>query len=135
METTRTDSLRLPLPLSVPQMDREHLALIVQANEFITAVDREASRAELEMRLALLIGAFQGHFISEEGLMRSNSFPGLKSHSEEHRKLIQQMSGLRDDLASGAVNRCYALVHFVRFWTERHIAETDTDFANFLHQR
>lgn len=137
MPTTRSDNLLLamPAPLSVPRMDHEHLELIAQANEFIAEVDAEASRAELEMHLTLLIDAFQRHFSSEEGLMRSNSFPGLKLHSDEHRKLIEQMSGLRDDLGSGIVNRCYALVHFVRIWTEQHITRTDADFAHFLHEK
>jgi methyl-accepting chemotaxis protein len=137
VQTTGSDNLLLsaPLLLSVPQMDREHAELIGQANEFIGAVDAEASRAELHMRLALLIDGFQRHFNSEEGLMRSNSFPGLQLHSDEHRKLIEQMSGLRDDLGSGIVNRCYALVHFVRLWIGQHITGPDTDFAHFLHER
>lgn len=122
------------LLLSVPQMDREHLELIARANEFSDAVDREASRPELELRLTQLIEGFQKHFDSEEGLMRSHSFPGLKAHAEEHRNLIVQLSGLRDDLSSGIVNRCFTLVRFVRHWTEAHITGADTDFANFFHE-
>ena len=81
--------------VSVPQIDREHLELIVQVNEFSSAVDAGVSRAGLEMRLTQLMEGFRSHFDSEEGLMRLNRFPGLKLHSDEHRKLIGQMSGLR----------------------------------------
>ena len=120
------------LLLSVPQMDREHLELIAQENEFSAAVDADASRAELEMRLTQLIGSFGSHFDSEEALMRSNRFPGLKRHIDEHRKLMAQLTGLRDDLGSGVVNRCFALAQFVGLWTEQHITGSDTDFAHFL---
>ena len=72
------------LLLSVPQMDEEHQALISQANEYSAAVEARASRAELILRLTLLIEAFQVHFDSEEGLMQSNRFPGLAPHADEH---------------------------------------------------
>jgi hemerythrin len=126
---TRIDNL----PLSVPQMDREHDELIAQANEFSAAGDRGACRAELKLRLTLLIEGFQHHFDSEEDLMRVNRFPGLKLHSDEHRKLMGQISGLRDGVGSGVVALCDALVLFVRLWVEQHVARADTSFAQFLH--
>jgi len=113
-------------------MDREHLQLLVQEVEFSAAVDAEASRAEILVRLTQLLKSFQRHFDSEEELMRASSFPGLKQHSDEHLKLIAQMSGLRDDLYSGVINRCSALALFVGCWTEQHMAGPDMHFANFL---
>ena len=120
------------LSLSVPQMDREHWELIVEADAFSAAVDAGASRTELEMRLTRLIDGFQSHIDAEEGLMRSNNFPGTEAHVAEHRKLIAQMIGLRDALGSGGVKLCDALALFVRLWTEQHIQGPDANFAQFL---
>ena len=120
------------LLLSVPLMDNQHRELIAVVNEFSTAVDAGASRAELELRVTQLIEAFQAHFVSEEGLMQSNGFPGLTLHADEHRKLIAQMTALRDGLGSGDVKLCDALALFVRLWTEQHIAGLDKTFAQFL---
>jgi hemerythrin-like metal-binding protein len=131
MITPRAESLLL----SVPHMDREHLELIAQENEISIAVDAEASRAELEMLLTQLIDGFKSHFDSEERLMRSNRFPKLKVHTDEHRQLIARLNGLREDLASGVINRCCALVYFVRLWTQQHVTVADADFAKFLHAR
>ena len=114
-------------------MDDEHRVLISQANEYSAAVDAGASRAELELRMTQLIEAFQLHFKSEEGLMRSSNFPGLTLHADQHRKLIAQMTGLRDGLGSGGVQLCNALMLFARLWTEQHITGPDTAFAQFLH--
>jgi hemerythrin len=122
------------LSLSVPQADREHAALIAQVNDFSDALDAGAARAQLEMRLTRLIEGFQKHFDSEEALMRSSAFSGLEPHAEEHRKLIGQMSGLRDDLGSGWVKLCGALGLFVRIWTEQHITGPDAEFARFLQE-
>ena len=66
--------------------------------------------------------------------MRSNGFPGLKQHSDEHRRLIEQMSGLRDDVDSGVIRRCGALALFVRSWAEQHIAGPDAKFVHFLDE-
>ena len=129
MQTTYRENLSL----SVPSMDQEHGELIAQESEFSAAVEAEASRAELAMLLTRLIGAFQDHFESEEELMRSNGFLGWEPHLEEHRKLLGQLSGLRDDLDSGSVNRCFALAHFVRLWSEQHMKGSDSTLAHFLH--
>src|ERR1035441_5437986 len=120
------------LLLSVPQMDSQHGDLIALVNEFLTAADAGAARAELEPRLTRFVRAFQAHFDSEEGLMRANGFPGLTAHADEHRKLIGQMTGLRDSVGSGDVQICGAPGLFVRLWTERHMAGPDRTFAQFL---
>lgn len=117
---------------SIPDMDREHAELIAQEREFSDAVDAEASRAELTMRLSMLIDAFQNHFASEEKLMRTSRFPASKPHIAEHRRLIAQMTELRDDLDSGAINRCYALVSFLHRWSEQHMTGPDAGLAHYL---
>ena len=122
------------LSLSEPQMDREHEALIAEADEFSAAVDAGASRAELEMRLTRLMEGFQDHFVAEENLMRSCGFPWWEPHIDEHRKLIGQMRELRDALGSGGVNLCDALALFVRMWAEQHIKGPDASLAKFLHE-
>ena len=120
------------LRVAVPQMDREHLELHAQEIAFSAAVVAGASRAELFIRATWLLEDFQRHFDSEEGLMRSSNFPGLEPHLDEHRKLIEQMSGLRDDIGSGVISRCDALAVFVRLWVEQHVAGPDAHFASFL---
>ena len=123
------------LQVAVPQMDREHLELHTQEIAFSAAVVAGAPRAELFIRATWLLEDFQRHFDSEEGLMRSNHFPGLEPHIEEHRKLIEQMSGLRDDIGSGVISRCDALAVFVGLWVEQHVAGPDTSFVNFLGEK
>ena len=125
-------SRRRNLQEAVPQMDREHLELHAQEIAFSAAVVAGASRAELFIRATWLLEDFQRHFDSEEGLMRSSNYPGLEPHIEEHGKLIEQMSGLRDDIGSGVISRCDALAVFVRLWAEQHLAGADSDFARFL---
>jgi hemerythrin len=120
------------LQLAVPQMDREHLELHAQEIAFSAAVVAGAPRAELFIRATWLLEDFRRHFDSEEALMRSNNFPALELHIEEHRKLIEQMNGLRDDIGSGVISRCDALAVFVRLWVEQHVAGPDTHFAQFL---
>jgi hemerythrin len=113
-------------------MDREHLELHAGEIAFSAAVVAGAPRAELFIRATQLLEDFQRHFESEEGLMRFSNFPGLEPHMEDHRKLIEQMSGLRDDIGSGVISRCDALALFVRLWAEQHVSGPDASFARFL---
>ncbi len=123
------------LHVAVHQMDREHLELHAQEIAFSAAVVAGAPRAELFIRATWLLEDFQRHFNSEEALMRSSDFPGLVPHIEEHRKLTEQMSGLRDDIGSGVISRCDALAVFVRLWVEQHVAGLDASFVNFLDEK
>ena len=128
MQTIPNDHLLL----SVPQLDNQHRDLIAMVNDFLTAADARASRDDLEPRMTRLVRAFQVHFDSEEGMMRSSGYPGFAAHGDEHRKLIEQMTGLRDSVGTGEVQACGALVLFVRLWTEQHITGADHAFAEFL---
>ena len=123
------------LSSALPQMEREHLELHAGEIAFSAAVVAGAPRAELFIRATQLLEDFQRHFESEEGLMRFSKFPGLEPHMEEHRKLIEQMSGLRDDIGSGVISRCDALALFVRLWAEQHVAGPDASFARFLARK
>ena len=89
---------------ALPQMEREHLELHAGEIAFSAAVVAGAPRAEIFIRATQLLEDFQRHFESEEGLMRFSKFPGLEPHMEEHRKLIEQMSGLRDDIGSDVIS-------------------------------
>ncbi len=122
------------LLLLVQEMDDEHRKLISQANEYASAVEDGASRAELELRLTQLVEAFQVHFASEERLMQSSNFPEFEPHAAEHRKLIEQMTSLRDCVGAGDVQICGALILFVQVWTEQHIDGLDRSFAQFLRE-
>jgi len=131
----RTQIRRGDNPLvGLPQMHHEHLELLAQETELSAAVDVGAPAAEICRRLTQLLESVQRHFDSEEELMRSNSFPELKQHSDEHRRLIRQMSGVRDEVGSGAMSRCGALALFVRCWVEQHMASSDARFVYFLHE-
>lgn len=121
--------------IGLAQIDREHWTLIAQEEEFSVAVNAGASRAKLEAQLTQLIVGFKRHFHAEEALMQSNAFPGLDGHTHEHRELIGQISGLRDDLGSGIVKLCDAIVGFMGLWTEQHIAGPDRHFAQFLGEK
>jgi len=117
----------------VPQIDREHQVLIDQVSEFSDAVDRGASRAELNLRVTQLMEGFESHFRSEEALMRAKGYPNLGAHAGEHQRLLEQMGGFRNSLASGGVSLCDALGRFVQLWTEQHVKGPDASFARFLH--
>jgi hemerythrin-like metal-binding protein len=122
-------------PAAEGQIDGEHRELIAQVNEFLAAVDADAPRAILEIQLTQLIEGFRNHFVSEEDLMRSSGFPAFEVHADEHRKLLVQISELRNDLASGVVRTCPTLVLFMRVWTEQHITGMDNGFLHFLQNK
>jgi hemerythrin-like metal-binding protein len=118
----------------VPRLDAEHHRLLAQSNQFAGAVAEGATSAELEVRLKNLIDSFEQHCESEEEAMRNAGYPQAAEHTEEHRRLIAQIKGLRDDLSAGSVQVCNALAVFVQVWTERHIAGPDAALAVYLRE-
>jgi hemerythrin-like metal-binding protein len=114
-------------------MAREHFELRVRADAFAAAVEAGVSLRGIENQLTQLIAAFESHFSSEEGLMRSTGFPGLLPHTDEHRRLIAQIRELHEGLSAGAIHVCEGVTHFTRLWMEQHCAGPDAALAQFLH--
>lgn len=119
----------------VPDVDRQHQALIAVINDLHDAVragtDRSAHIDILE-RLALYA---QEHFELEEGLMESAGFPGLTDHKAQHHTARSTIHHFRNDYLEGRVVLNLDLLNFLKSWLTDHILGSDLQYVGFFKAR
>jgi len=110
-------------------IDVEHKNLIACINKLIIAQNLDQY---IVLRLAdEVISYAEFHFLSEENLMYLTQYPDLKSHTEIHKKLLDQLREHRKDLSKSV----YCLQDFVTFlvhWFIEHTQSEDPKVAKHV---
>jgi len=114
---------RAEMALGIPLFDEAHQALAEQL-----AVLQATPDAEFEAGLAELVGALEEDFRVEEGLMEAIDYPALRSHREQHARVLATLHGLAPgDIAAGR-----KAAGLILPWFELHLATADTALAMAL---
>lgn len=117
METT---GWRADMALGIPLFDEAHQALTEQIALLLAAPD-----AEFEAGMAELVAALEEDFRLEEALMEAIDYPALRSHREQHARVLATLHGLAPgDIAAG-----HRVAGLVLPWFELHLATADTALA------
>lgn len=128
METLKPDSAK-PLPeagwspdmeLGIPLFDEAHQALAEQIAHLQARPDEEFGDG-----LEALIEALETDFRVEEGLMEAIDYPEIRSHREQHARVLASLHGLRE----GDLSRCRHAVGLILPWFHLHLATADTALA------
>ncbi len=115
------------------EMDSEHLILFAILNQISINIDADMAASCLNEVLGALEAYISYHFAHEEALMRAWGYPGLESHSESHRRFIEDVARMRSAaLVSSGHEAAMRLRFFVLDWLLNHILETDADYASFI---
>jgi hemerythrin len=72
------------------------------------------------------------HFLSEELLMRLQSYPGYDAHVGEHARLMEEIRGLEREVEQGHREASADLAAAVRDWIVTHIQTEDGLFESWL---
>jgi hemerythrin-like metal-binding protein len=75
------------------------------------------------------------HFLSEQLIMRLNSYPGYETHLEEHTRLMKKVREIRENIVHGEKNSSLQLILELRDWLLAHIATEDAAFGEFLRKK
>jgi hemerythrin-like metal-binding protein len=119
--------------VSVMRFDSEHKKLIALINELNEAMSAGRGRAIVARVLKELTDYTQRHFAGEEEAMRRAGYPGLDAHIAEHRALSAQVAKYYDEWAANASTSTVDLLFFLRDWLQKHIMETDRNYAKALN--
>ena len=131
------------LQLGHPQIDAEHLGVLSRINALVEIVFSEgrelpelrcgeSRRACIESAVDALRAETAAHFQSEEGLMASVDFPGLKYHAEQHGELLTQLANFADHYHSTNADSLPHAVRFLREWFEFHVDTYDRALVRWL---
>jgi hemerythrin len=113
-------------------IDSQHRRLFQLAGELHTAIAAGEGRLALDGILDNLVEYTAVHFAHEEYLMSLCQYPNLAAHKAEHDALTRQVLEFRDSFRQGRTTILFQLLVFLRNWLERHILQSDHQYAPYL---
>jgi hemerythrin len=117
------------LATGVTEVDVEHQLQLQLVDAIRTAVLAHRDRATVSSLLLQLEDASNVHFLSEELLMRLHSWHRYEQHTEEHRRLLDELRVLRRDFERGAGAEMVVALEQLRAWLVSHVRGMDRAFA------
>jgi hemerythrin len=118
-----------PLPDPKPSMDGEHRVQIGLINALCDAVDTHKSAAEIEKILEQLVEYSKVHFMSEELLMRLDSYDEFEAHEEEHQKMVGVLEAMEQNYQQGKLDLLPGQARAALIFLLNHIETSDRRFA------
>jgi hemerythrin-like metal-binding protein len=123
------------LSVNVLKFDAQHQTLVRMLNELHTAMLEGRGKDAVGTTLDGLVRYTETHFADEEQLMAKHAFPGLGSHSAEHRKLIEQVQQLQEQHRSGRSALSVDVLAFLKDWLVHHIQGTDKQYGAYFQTK
>jgi hemerythrin len=114
-------------------IDEDHKILIGMVNELHDAADLGKDYITLSSILERLAAYTREHFQREEDLMQAIAYARFKSHKEQHRKLLERVSDLQQELNRAREMVALETAELLRFWLTSHILLSDKHLADTLH--
>lgn len=102
-------------------------------NELHDAADLGKDYITLSGILERLAAYTREHFQREEDLMQSIAYPRYKAHKEQHRKLLERVTDLQQELNRAREMVALETAELLRFWLSSHILLSDKHLADTLH--
>jgi hemerythrin len=116
-------------------VDRQHQRLFDLVNELHHGIIAGKGRESLGPALKALASYTLEHFATEEGFMRSTSYPGFPRHKAKHDQLAAQVKDLMAQYDGGALTLPGTLSKFLADWLTHHIKEEDMEMITWVRER
>ncbi len=123
------------LKIDVKDLDAQHKRLTDIANNFYNIVLSGRNNLAVEEKvLQDLFDYGKEHFVTEESLMRTNSYPGFSEHRDEHNVHTSGLVSLYQKHQSGKlIDR--DILDFIKKWLKGHILKADKELGLFLNSK
>lgn len=108
------------MALGIPLFDEAHQAMAEQVQQLLDGPDRQFPAG-----MARLIDALEEDFRLEESLMEAIDYPAIRSHREQHARVLATLHRLApENIAAGREAAALILP-----WFQLHLATADTALA------
>jgi len=121
--------------INVARIDDQHRQMLSIALDLHVAVAEQRGKHALLRILDRLTEYTQMHFFFEEDLMVEHSYPGLKSHQEEHAALLQRLEVFRQSVENGQLLLLLPINNIADDWVLAHVDGADRKLGEFLNER
>jgi hemerythrin len=124
-----------PLKIGDQTIDAEHDLQLQLLDSLSQALAKGGDFSPTRHILEQFIEFSDMHFLSEQLIMRLNSYPGYESHLEEHTRLMKKVRQIRESIVRGEKVSSLQLILELRDWLLNHIATEDSAFGEFLRTK
>jgi hemerythrin len=111
-------------------MDGEHRVQIGLINAVCDAVESGTDAEQVGRILERLVDYSKAHFMSEELLMRLDSYEGFDEHVEDHGEMLAALAEMADNHQAGRNEMIPGQARTLLAFLVRHIETRDTRYAN-----
>ena len=112
--------------------DGEHQIQLEMLSALCRAVRANTPATELGEILQQLVAYSEAHFMSEELLMRLNSYDDYEDHVSDHVRMLDALDEIAAAQASGKSVLVSDKAESILIFITKHIATRDQRFADFL---
>jgi len=120
------------LKTGLPEVDVEHQLQFRLVEALRRAVLGGQDRAALAALLRQLLDASNVHFLSEELLMRLHAWERYEQHTEEHRRLLEDLDALKLLFEKGSDEALEVALDQLQVWLGSHIRGMDRAFTDYV---
>jgi hemerythrin-like metal-binding protein len=116
-------------------IDGDHQQLIGLVNAFFEAMAGGQNNERMRKAMDELVAYTEEHFGREEAEMEDIEYVAALAHQAEHRKLLRQLTGLKEMLDAGGRINIPAVSDFLSQWLRDHILTLDMKLAATLNRQ
>lgn len=120
------------LETGVEEIDEHHQREIDKINKLHRYVVEENPREQIENCMTVLIDEVRAHFEHEEALMERHNYTGLQAHKDEHREMLNRLTGYFEKFQQGGQSSAYEFLEYVHSWFIHHLKDQDREMGEFL---
>jgi len=118
-----------PLPDPTQSIEGEHRFQIQLINLLNDAVEAGKPKEEISSVLTQLYAYSEAHFMSEELLMRLDSYDEYQSHVDEHQEMVQMLKDMVHNVDNGNLNLLPGKVQSALAFLVNHINTSDRRYV------
>jgi hemerythrin len=115
--------------LGVATIDSEHALQARLVGVLRDAVETGRDRAVIAEILRRVEDTSNVHFMSEELLMRLDAYEQYGAHVEEHRRLLDQLAGVRSRFEADPTFDLRSSIGWIEEWLGAHVKGMDRHFT------
>ena len=121
------------LSVGIESIDEQHKVLIGLINSLNTAMANGEANMMVGDILLKLTDYTRFHFTYEEDLFEQHGYENSVQHKQQHQKLVEQISALKEDYQSDMTGSIgLEIMQFLKNWLTKHIMKTDMEYSDFL---
>jgi hemerythrin len=118
--------------VGVTIIDRQHRKLVGLLNDLYEGIRQRKGSGVVQQVLRALVSYTEGHFLTEERLMKKHDYPEYARHKVEHDALVIKVEDFQKKSLAGKKAVSVEVLLFLRDWLNNHILGTDKKFAAFF---